>query len=118
MGTDFRCEPNADSRRWSRAARRLYVVSDVVILRQSLLGGREHATRRWPMLPKKHRLVARMTATAMLAAGTAEAGALPATAETVTTQTEVTAEADPLLQAMQRAWAHKAHDAAQRQALE
>ena len=42
------------------------------------------------MLPKKHRLVARMTATAMLAAGTAAAVALPATAETVTPQTEVT----------------------------
>src|SRR5690606_40111256 len=95
-------------------ARRLYVVSDVVILRQSLLGGREHVTRRWPMLPKKHRLVARMTATAMLAAGTAAAVALPATAETVTPQTEVTAEADPMLQAMQRDLGLTAQEAQQR----
>src|SRR5690606_1607147 len=84
------------------------------ILRQSLLGGREHVTRRWPMLPKKHRLVARMTATAMLAAGTAAAVALPATAETVTPQTEVTAEADPMLQAMQRDLGLTAQEAQQR----
>ncbi len=66
------------------------------------------------MLPKKHRLVARMTATAMLAAGTAAAVALPATAETVTPQTEVTAEADPMLQAMQRDLGLTAQEAQQR----
>ncbi|WP_298176031.1 S1 family peptidase [Saccharomonospora sp.] len=54
------------------------------------------------MLSTKHRLVARLTATAMLAAGTAAAFAMPATAETDTQQATSTAEADPMLQAMQR----------------
>ncbi|WP_024873915.1 S1 family peptidase [Saccharomonospora piscinae] len=53
-------------------------------------------------MSSKRRVTVRMTAAAVLAAGTAVAFSLPATADTTAPQATPTAEADPMLQAMQR----------------
>ncbi|WP_019816292.1 S1 family peptidase [Saccharomonospora saliphila] len=66
------------------------------------------------MTPRKHRLAARLSATAMLAAGTAVALTVPATADTSAPRTTPTAEADTMIEAMQRDLGLSAAEAEQR----